>query len=67
MSNVQKIIPERVQTAWRDYRQALKEARQQRTGHTGEVEIIGHGVAEAEARSKQEGASELLAPRIMYV
>ncbi|KAL2018005.1 hypothetical protein VTK56DRAFT_1385 [Thermocarpiscus australiensis] len=57
VSNVQKIIPERVQTFWRDYRQALREARRERTGETGELEIIGHGVEEAEKRSKQEGAS----------
>ncbi|KXX82866.1 N-terminal acetyltransferase 2 [Madurella mycetomatis] len=57
VSNAQKFIPERVQERWREYRQSLREARRERTGETGELEIIGHGVAEAEERSKQDGAS----------
>ncbi|KAK4122501.1 hypothetical protein N657DRAFT_635239 [Parathielavia appendiculata] len=57
VSNVQKVIPEQIQTWWREYRQAAKEAKRQRTGETEELEVIGHGVAEAEHRSKQDGAS----------
>ncbi|GAB1313874.1 DUF1279 super [Madurella fahalii] len=57
VSNAQKFIPERVQERWREYRQSLREARRERTGETEELEIIGHGVAEAEERSKQDGAS----------
>lgn len=56
--NVQRLIPERVQNWWREYRQAAKELRRQRTGGVDEVEVVGHGVAEAEQRSRQEGASE---------
>ena len=55
--NAQKVIPERVQTWWREYRHAAKEAKRERTGELGELDVIGHGVAEAEQRSKQEGAS----------
>lgn len=56
--NVQKVIPERVQAWWREYRQAAKEAKRERTGEVGdELDVIGHGVAEAEQRTKQEGAS----------
>ncbi|KAK4038268.1 N-terminal acetyltransferase 2 [Parachaetomium inaequale] len=55
--NVQKVIPEGVQTWWHEYRQAAKEAKRERTGEMGELDIIGHGVAEAEQRNKQEGAS----------
>jgi hypothetical protein len=58
ISNVKKVIPERVQTWWHEYRQAAKEVTRQRTGETEELEIIGHGVAEAEQRRKQDGASE---------
>ncbi|KAK4225034.1 hypothetical protein QBC38DRAFT_281329 [Podospora fimiseda] len=50
VSNLQKIIPDSVQTAWRDWRQARREA-------TGQEDVVGHGVAEAEERNKQEGAS----------
>ncbi|KAK3986320.1 hypothetical protein QBC44DRAFT_141602 [Cladorrhinum sp. PSN332] len=50
VSNLQKIIPERAQTAWRDWRQARREA-------TGQEDVVGHGVAEAEERNKEEGAS----------
>ncbi|KAK4153209.1 hypothetical protein C8A00DRAFT_15553 [Chaetomidium leptoderma] len=57
VSNAQKVIPERVQTWWLEYRQAAKKAERERTGETGELEILGHGVEEAEKRSKQEGAS----------
>jgi hypothetical protein len=57
--NAQKVIPERVQTWWREYRQAAKEAKRERTGEVDEeLDVIGHGVAEAEQRSKQEGASK---------
>ena len=56
--NVQKVIPDGVQTWWHEYRQAAKEAKRERTGEMGELDIIGHGVAEAEQRNKQEGASE---------
>ena len=56
--NVQKVIPEGIQTWWREYRQAAREMRRERTGDVGEPEVIGHGVAEAEQRSRQEGASE---------
>jgi len=55
--NAQKVIPERVQAWWREYRQAAKEAKRERTGEVGELDVIGHGVAEAEQRTKQEGAS----------
>ncbi|KAL2196527.1 hypothetical protein P885DRAFT_37843 [Corynascus similis CBS 632.67] len=55
--NVQKVIPEGIQTWWREYRQAAREMRRERTGDVGEPEVIGHGVAEAEQRSRQEGAS----------
>jgi N-terminal acetyltransferase 2 len=58
VSNVQKVIPERAQNWWLEYRQAAKKVTQERTGEAGEVDIVGHGVAEAEVRSKQEGASE---------
>ncbi|KAL2167091.1 hypothetical protein VTG60DRAFT_1711 [Thermothelomyces hinnuleus] len=54
---VQKVIPERVQNWWREYRQAARELKRQRTGGVDEVEVIGHGVAEAEQRTRQEGAS----------
>ncbi|SPQ22223.1 b5ad534c-532b-4aba-a319-0cdec13c05c9 [Thermothielavioides terrestris] len=57
VSNVQKVIPERVQAWWREYRQALEEARRERAGETAELAVIYHGVEEAEQRSKQEGAS----------
>jgi len=55
--NVQKVIPERVQNWWREYREAAREAKRERTGELGELDVIGHGVAEAEQRSRQEGAS----------
>ncbi|KAH6844991.1 hypothetical protein B0I37DRAFT_378872 [Chaetomium sp. MPI-CAGE-AT-0009] len=55
--NAQKVIPERVQAWWREYRQAAKEAKRERTGEVDELDVIGHGVAEAEQRTKQEGAS----------
>jgi hypothetical protein len=58
VSNVQKVIPERAQNWWLEYRQAAKKATQERTGEMDELDIVGHGVAEAEVRSKQEGASE---------
>lgn len=58
VSNVQKVIPERVQTWWSEYREAAKKATRERTGEIDEIDIVGHGVAEAEVRSKQEGASE---------
>ena len=54
MSNAQKVIPESVQKRWREYRQALNEKKQE---GTGEVEMVGHGVAAAEERN-QEGASK---------
>lgn len=60
VSNVQRFIPEGVQTWWRNYRQALEEGRRERTGEVAEVEVVGHGVEEAEERTKQEGASKCL-------
>jgi hypothetical protein len=58
VSNVQKVIPERVQDWWMEYRRALKEAKMERTGQDGEPAMMYHGVEEAEQRSKQEGASK---------
>ncbi|KAK4144313.1 uncharacterized protein C8A04DRAFT_36774 [Dichotomopilus funicola] len=52
--NVQKIVPDRLQAWWVEYRQALKDAKRERVGEVDEV--IGHGVAEAELRNN-EGAS----------
>ncbi|KAK3309134.1 uncharacterized protein B0T15DRAFT_526286 [Chaetomium strumarium] len=57
VSNVKKIIPDSVETWWREYRQALGEAKRERMGETGETDVIYHGVEEAEKRSSQEGAS----------
>ncbi|KAK4241641.1 hypothetical protein C8A03DRAFT_40995 [Achaetomium macrosporum] len=57
VSNIKKAIPEGVQTWWRDYRQAVGEAKRERMGETGEPDVIYHGVEEAEQRSRQEGAS----------
>ncbi|KAK4104226.1 hypothetical protein N658DRAFT_557166 [Parathielavia hyrcaniae] len=57
VSNVQKVIPEQIQTWWHEYRHAAKEAKRQRTGEAEDLEIIGHGVAEADHRNKQDGAS----------
>ncbi|KAL2157106.1 hypothetical protein VTH06DRAFT_7021 [Thermothelomyces fergusii] len=55
---VQRLIPEGVQNWWREYRQTARELERQRTGGgVDEMEVVGHGVAEAEQRSKQEGAS----------
>jgi hypothetical protein len=58
VSNVKKIIPDSVETWWREYRQALREAKWERMGEHGETDVIYHGVEEAEQRSSQEGASE---------
>jgi len=58
VSNAQKVIPQGVQDWWHEYRRAAKEAKRERTGEVGEVDVIGHGVAEAEQRNKQEGASK---------
>jgi hypothetical protein len=57
VSYAQKVIPDRVQNWWREYRQAAKEAKLERTGETGELDILGHGVEEADQRTKTEGAS----------
>lgn len=57
VSYAQKVIPDRVQNWWREYRQAAKQATRERTGELGQVDIIGHGVEEADQRNKQEGAS----------
>ncbi|KAL2261324.1 hypothetical protein VTK26DRAFT_4396 [Humicola hyalothermophila] len=54
ISSAQKAVPEGVQNFWREYRQSYREAREARTG---EVQVVGHGVAEAQERTKQEGAS----------
>ncbi|KAK0745399.1 hypothetical protein B0T21DRAFT_281951 [Apiosordaria backusii] len=56
VSNAKKVIPERVQNRWNEYRKSLKEAKQGLTGQT-EAELVGHGVAEAEEANKGEGAS----------
>ncbi len=58
MSNAQKVIPDRVQNWWREYRAAAKQATRERMGEMAQPDVYGHGVAEAEQRSKQEGASE---------
>lgn len=58
VSYAQKVIPDRVQSWWREYRQAAKEAKRERTGETGELDILGHGVEEADQRTKTEGASK---------
>ncbi|KAK4164839.1 hypothetical protein QBC43DRAFT_316934 [Cladorrhinum sp. PSN259] len=50
VSNIQKVIPDSVQTTWREWRGARRKA-------AGQEEVIGHGVAEAEERNKSEGAS----------
>ncbi len=58
MSNAQKVIPDRVQNWWREYRAAAKQATRERMGELAQADVYGHGVEEAEQRSKQEGASE---------
>ena len=58
VSNAQKVIPDRVQNWWREYRAAAKQATRERMGELAQADVHGHGVAEAEQRSKQEGASE---------
>jgi len=57
VSNAQKVIPDRVQNWWREYRAAAKQATRERMGELAQADVHGHGVAEAEQRSKQEGAS----------
>ncbi|KAK3370318.1 hypothetical protein B0H63DRAFT_314433 [Podospora didyma] len=57
VSNVEKAIPERVKAFWREYKQALKEARAESGGELAEaIEMAGYGVKEAEERNEQ-GAS----------
>ncbi|VBB75034.1 Putative protein of unknown function [Podospora comata] len=56
VSNAKKVIPERVQNRWNEYRKSLKEAKQELTGKA-DAEVVGHGVAEAEEANKGEGAS----------
>lgn len=56
--NVQKIVPDRLQAWWVEYRQALKDAKRERVGEVDE-EVVGHGVAEAELRNN-EGASKFM-------
>jgi hypothetical protein len=58
VDNVKRLIPESLQNLWREYREAARQKSQEKIGETGEVVVIGHGVAEAEERSKQDGASE---------
>ncbi|KAK4191205.1 hypothetical protein QBC35DRAFT_24390 [Podospora australis] len=55
VDNAKKVIPQRVQDFWHEYRNSYKKAKEERTGQP-EAEVIGHGVAEAEAANKQ-GAS----------
>lgn len=59
VSKAQKIIPERVKTFWRDYRQALKDAEREATGSneiSSDVEMVGWGVKEADERNKTEAS-----------
>ncbi|KAK3360256.1 hypothetical protein B0T25DRAFT_601662 [Lasiosphaeria hispida] len=61
VSNLEKVVPERVQTMWHEYRQgpAEKEVEQiASTATNGEgMEAVGWGVQEADARRTSEGAS----------
>lgn len=59
VSNAKKVIPERVQNRWNEYRKSLKEAKQELTGKA-DAEVVGHGVAEAEEANKGEGASKFM-------
>jgi len=57
VSNVKKVIPESVKTAYHDWRTSMKKAEQDMTG--GEtindgVEMAGWGVEEAEAANKKD-------------
>ncbi|KAK3898530.1 hypothetical protein C8A05DRAFT_47179 [Staphylotrichum tortipilum] len=57
VSYAKKVIPEGAQTWWREYRQAAKDVKRERTGEEVEAQILVHGVEEADQRTKQEGAS----------
>jgi hypothetical protein len=57
VSWAQRVIPDRVQNWWREFRNQAKQATLERTGEIGHVDIR-HGVEEADQRSKQEGASK---------
>ncbi|KAM0333085.1 hypothetical protein ACHAQA_001743 [Verticillium albo-atrum] len=59
VSNVQKVIPDSVQTRWHDYRAALKGAEKEKLGTdvvSESVEMAGWGVAEAEERNRAEAS-----------
>ncbi len=58
VSYAKRVIPEGAQTWWREYRQAAKDVKRERTGEEDEAEVLVHGVEEADQRTKQEGASE---------
>lgn len=55
VDNAKKVIPQRIQDFFHEYRNSYKKAKEERTGQAEEM-VMGHGVAEAEAANKQ-GAS----------
>ncbi|KAI1130083.1 hypothetical protein F5Y10DRAFT_236615 [Nemania abortiva] len=56
VSNVTKLIPESVRNRWNEYREALKEAKREQSGHEEQVEVAGWGVEEAEKRNNTEAS-----------
>ncbi|KAL1869195.1 hypothetical protein VTK73DRAFT_3331 [Phialemonium thermophilum] len=59
VSNVKKIIPQRVKTFWHDYREALNKKEADSVGDNGiseELESAGWGVKEADERNKAEAS-----------
>ncbi|OTB01452.1 hypothetical protein M426DRAFT_323467 [Hypoxylon sp. CI-4A] len=59
VSNAKKLIPESVQTRWREYRKALKDAEKENLGNdeiSEHVEMAGWGVEEADRRHKAEAS-----------
>ncbi|KAI2623806.1 hypothetical protein GGS21DRAFT_533442 [Xylaria nigripes] len=56
VSQAKKVIPESVRNRWNAYREALKKEQAGDGETSGEVEVVGWGVEEAEKRNKTEAS-----------
>ncbi|KAI1284115.1 hypothetical protein F5Y07DRAFT_100683 [Xylaria sp. FL0933] len=56
VSHVKRIIPESIRNRYKEYKAALKEAKQGQSDGDAEVEVSGWGVEQAEERNKTEAS-----------
>jgi hypothetical protein len=64
VSSLLKLVPESVQQWWAERRGT---SRGEGLDGPGELEVYGHGVAQAEERRKQEGASMCLPCKLVLL